>query len=73
MAKNKTRRNKSQGGKRRNKTQGGRRGTHKMAKGASDWNKKVMAIYKDMKKSDPAVKLGDAMRRASELKKKGQL
>ena len=73
MRKTRTHRNKTEGGKRRNKTEGGRRKTRKMAKGASDWNKKVMAIYKDMKKNDPNVKLGDAMRRASELKKKGQL
>jgi len=67
------RRNKTEGGKRRNKTEGGRRATRKMSKGASSWNKKVMEIYHKMKKEDPATKLGDAMRRASELKKKGQL
>jgi hypothetical protein len=57
---------KMQGGKRRNKTR-------KMAKGASQWNKKVMEIYHKMKKDNPEVKLGEAMKRASELKKKGQL
>ncbi len=67
--------NKTEGGKRRNKnkTEGGRRKTRKMAKGASDWNKKVMEIYRKMKKENSETKLGDAMRRASELKKKGQL
>jgi hypothetical protein len=75
---NKTRRNrknKTEGGKRkdkRNKSEGGKRRTRKSG-GASDWNKKVMEIYKKMKKEDPNVKLGAAMKRASELKKKGQL
>jgi hypothetical protein len=45
----------------------------KMSKGASEWNKKVMTIYREMKSKNPATKLGDAMRRASTLKKKGQL
>jgi hypothetical protein len=78
---NKTRRNrknKTEGGKRkdkRNKSEGGNRRnkTRKSSGGASDWNKKVMEIYKKMKKEDPNVKLGAAMKRASELKKKGQL
>jgi hypothetical protein len=82
MVKNKTRRNKTEGGKRnkteggkrRNKTEGGkRRATRKMAKGASDWNKKVMEVYHDMKKKDPHVRLGAAMKRAAELKRKGEL
>ena len=78
MARNKTRRNrnKTEGGKRRNrnKTEGGkRRGTRKMAKGASDWNKKVMEVYRKMKKEDSSTRLGDAMKKAAELKRKGQL
>ena len=80
MSKNRTRRNKTEGGdrknkNRRNKTEGGRckAKTRKVSKGASDWNKKVMEIYHKMKKSDPNVKLGDAMKHASALKKKGQL
>ena len=78
MARNKTRRNrnKTEGGKRRNrnKTEGGkRRGTRKMAKGASDWNKKVMEVYRKMKKENSATRLGDAMKKAAELKRKGQL
>lgn len=77
MAKNATRRNKNravEGGKRRrNKTEGGKRRTRKVSKGASDWNKKVMKIYHEMKRADPSVKLGAAMKRASELKRKGQL
>lgn len=73
---NKTRRNrknKTEGGKRKNKSEGGKNKTRKSRGGASDWNKKVMEIYKKMKKEDPNVKLGAAMKRASELKKKGQL
>jgi hypothetical protein len=55
-------------------TMGGkRRKTRKMAKGASDWNKKVMEIYHMLKKKNPATKLGDAMKHAAALKKKGQL
>lgn len=83
MSKNRTRRNKSKGGascgmklsggKRRNKTEGGKRKTHKASKGPSDWNRKVMDIYHKMKKSNPDTKLGDAMKHASALKKKGQL
>jgi hypothetical protein len=73
MVKNKTRRNKTEGGKRRSKSEGGKRKTRKMSKGASEWNKKVMELYKDMKKKDSNVKLGDAMKRASQMKKKGQL
>ena len=78
MAKNRTRRNKSAGGKRRdrrNKTEGGkrRRSTRKVSKGADAWREGVMRVYKDMKKSNPNVKLGDAMKKAAELKRKGQL
>ena len=42
-------------------------------KGASDWNKKVMMIYRDMKKKNKNVKLGAAMKEASRLKKAGKL
>jgi hypothetical protein len=71
-------RNKSEGGdrknkNRRNKSEGGKRKTRKVSKGASEWNKKVMEIYRQMKKEDSSVKLGAAMKRASELKKKGML
>jgi hypothetical protein len=55
---------------RRNKTEGGKR---KMAKGASEWNKKVTELYRKMKKEDSSVMFKDALVRASELKKKGQL
>jgi hypothetical protein len=67
--KNKT---KTYGGK-KNKTEGGKRKTRKMSKGASNWQQQVMKVYKEMKAKDKNVKLGDAMKRCSELKKKGQL
>jgi hypothetical protein len=47
--------------------------TRRMAKGPSEWNKKVMEVYRDMKKKDPSVKLGAAMKRASQMKKRGEL
>jgi hypothetical protein len=55
------------GGKRR------RGGTRKLSKGASTWHKQMMDVYRDMKKKDPSVKLGDAMRKAAQMKKKGLL
>jgi len=83
MAKNRTRRNKTAGGsscgmkltggKRRNKSEGGKRKTRKMSHGATAWREAVMRVYKDMKKADPSVKLGAAMKKAAELKRKGQL
>jgi hypothetical protein len=58
----------------RDKKEGGKRQTRRrIAKGASDWNKKVMEVYRDMKKKDASVKLGAAMKRASEMKKRGEL
>jgi hypothetical protein len=76
MARNKTRRNKTSGGSNcGNKLAGGKRrkSTRKMSKGADAWREGVMRVYKDMKKSNPNVKLGDAMKKAAELKRKGQL
>lgn len=61
---------KQDGGK---KQQGGKRGTRKMHKGASKWNELVMKVYKDLKKKDPNVKLGAAMKEASRRKKRGDL
>jgi len=58
----KTRSNKRKGGKSR-----------KMGKGASSWNKKVMEIYRELKKKNPSVKLGAAMKEASKRKKAGKL
>ena len=50
---------------------GGKRKTRKVSKGASDWNKKVMEVYHEMKKKNPDTKLGDAMRECSKRKKRG--
>ena len=65
--------NKSQnGGNKSKKSQNGGKKTRK-SKGPSDWNKKVMMIYRDMKKKDKNVKLGAAMKEASRRKKAGKL
>ena len=54
------------------KQQGGKK-TRKVSKGASDWNKKVMEVYRELKKKNPATRLGDAMRECSKRKKRGDL
>jgi hypothetical protein len=54
-----------------NAIKGGKRKTRKVSKGASDWNKKVMEVYRELKKKNPATKLGDAMRECSKRKKRG--
>lgn len=71
MAKNRTRRNKTEGGKRKNKnkTEGGRRKTRK----ASSWTQSVTKLYREMKKKDANTQFKDALVEASRLKKKGQL
>jgi hypothetical protein len=74
MAKQTRRQRKGQQ-KKQQKQEGGRRrkGTRKLGKKASAWHTAVMKIYKDMKKADPTTKLMDAMKKAAQLKKKGQL
>ena len=69
---------KQQKGQQQKKKQqeGGRRrkaGTRKLGRKASAWHQSVMKVYKDMKKADPSTKLMDAMKKAAQLKKKGQL
>jgi hypothetical protein len=85
MSKNRSRKNKGgacglnkqEGGKdkkdKKDKKEGGKRKTRRMAKGPSEWNKKVMEVYRDMKKKDSSVRLGAAMKRASQMKKRGEL
>ena len=89
MSKNRSRKNKGgacglnkqEGGKdqheggtdKKDKREGGKRKTRRMAKGPSEWNKKVMEVYRDMKKKDSSVRLGAAMKRASQMKKRGEL
>lgn len=63
-----------QGGKRkkRGKTRakkGKRRGTRKMPRGASDWNKKVMKVWGEMKKK--GASFSDALKETSRRKKAG--
>mgnify|MGYP001195255890 FL=1 len=36
---------------------------------ASPWNKHLMSVYREMKKKDKSVKLGDAMKAAKETYK----
>ena len=47
---------------------GGKRKTRKMNKKASQWTAFVKKIYVEMKKKDPKVKLGAAMKEASRRK-----
>jgi hypothetical protein len=47
-----------------------RKGTRKSG---SDWSKKVMAVYKELKAKNKNTRLGDAMREASARKKRGTL
>jgi hypothetical protein len=76
---NKTRRNKTEGGAkkdRRNKTEGGKRkraSTRKLSKGASNWQQSVMKVYKELKAKNPEAKLRDAMVEAAARKRKGML
>jgi hypothetical protein len=54
---------------RKNESQaGGRRKTRKMNKKASQWTAFVKKIYMEMKKKNPSVKLGAAMKEASRRK-----
>lgn len=52
---------------------GGRRKSRKMSKGAKAWTTAVTKLYREMKAKDKSAKFGDALKRASVLKKKGQL
>lgn len=44
-----------------------------MARKASDWNLFVKKVYHDMKKKIPNVKFGDALKKASSMKKNGHM
>jgi hypothetical protein len=52
------------------KQQGGARKTHRKA---SSWAKAVGEMYRKMKKANPAVTLGDAMKAASKQRAAGKL
>ena len=45
-------------------------GKKKGKKKLSDWNKRVMMVYRSLKKSNPDAKLGDAMKAAAKNKNK---
>jgi hypothetical protein len=46
----------------------GRKGTRKMNPGAMKWTSFVKKIYQEMKRKNPSVKLGAAMKEASRRK-----
>lgn len=45
-----------------------RKATRKQAGGKSEWLKKVMRVYKEMKAKNPNTRLGDAMKAAKHAK-----
>jgi len=59
--------------KKNKRSEGGRRKTaqRKTRKG-NPWTKFVTKVYNDMKKKDKNVQFKDALKRASEMKKKGE-
>jgi hypothetical protein len=61
------------GGKRRNKTRRNKTEGGKSKKGPSDWNKKVMGVYAEMKKKNKEASFRDALVEASKRKKAGTL
>ncbi len=52
---------------------GGRRKTRKLSQGAKAWTTAVTKLYREMKAKDKSVKFSDALKKASKLKKSGQL
>ncbi len=52
----------------RSKPKSKKKGKKKGKKKLSDWNKRVMMVYRSMKKSNPDAKLGDAMKAAAKNK-----
>jgi hypothetical protein len=50
------------------KMEGGKRKTRKLSPALKEWNRRVMEVYREMKKRNPATKLGDAMREAKKRK-----
>jgi hypothetical protein len=61
------------GGKRRNRTRRNKTEGGKRKKGPSDWNKKVMGVYAEMKKNNKEASFRDALVEASKRKKAGTL
>ncbi len=64
--KNKNRNKRSEGGRRKS-------GKSRKTRKCSVWTKKVTELYRKMKKEDPNTSFRDALKHASQLKKKGQL
>jgi hypothetical protein len=64
---------KLQGGRRTRSKSRKSRKTRKMSKGASTWNQKMMTVYREMKRKNPNVRLGEAMKEASRRNKRGEL
>lgn len=52
---------------------GGRRTRRKQSKGAKAWTDAVTKLYRQMKSKDKSAKFGDALKKASALKKRGEL
>jgi hypothetical protein len=50
------------------KMEGGKRKTRKLSPALKEWNKRVMEVYREMKKRNPATKLRDAMKEAKKRK-----
>jgi len=46
----------------------GKKGTRKLSPALKAWNEKVMKVYREMKKKNPATRLGDAMKAAKAKK-----
>jgi len=75
MGRNKTRRNKTFGGKRSKKhiRKTHRHSTHKASHGADNWREGVMRVYKEMKAKNSSASFSDALKEASKRKKAGRL
>lgn len=56
---------------RKNSRKASRKAARKTRKsgGASAWNKKVMEVYREMKRKNPNTRLGDAMKEAARRRK----
>ena len=63
-----TRRNRNSSRKNNAQAGGKRKGTRKLNKKASKWTDFVKKVYTEMKKKNPSVKLGAAMKEASRRK-----
>lgn len=67
-----TRRHTKKHSRKHTKKNGGTRKSGGGKKGGNKWNKFVMGVYNEMKRKNPDVAFGDALKEASRLKKKGE-